>query len=53
MIARGWKSLGTADGGFGPKTEDVVRRFQRTCRVGVDGQIGPKTWPLPWARPLG
>jgi hypothetical protein len=53
MIARGWRSLGTADGLFGPKTEDVVRRFQKVCRVAVDGDIGPTTWPLPWSRPLG
>jgi len=52
MLARGWKSLGTADGLFGPKTEDAVRRFQAACRVGVDGHIGPITWPLPWTRPL-
>lgn len=53
MIARGWKSIGHADGRFGPKTESVVRRFQQICKVETDGAIGPKTWPLPWTRPLG
>lgn len=53
MIARGWKSLGQSDGHFGAKTEDVVRRYQKACKVTVDGTIGPKTWPLPWTRPLG
>lgn len=51
--ARGWTSVGTADGMFGPRTERVVRRFQQLCHVGVDGQIGPVTWPLPWTRALG
>lgn len=53
MIARGWKSIGQADGKFGPKTEAVVRRFQAQCRIGVDGEIGPVTWPKPWTHPLG
>lgn len=53
MIARGWKTLGSADGRFGAKTEDVVRRYQKICKVPADGHIGPKTWPLPWSRPLG
>jgi peptidoglycan hydrolase-like protein with peptidoglycan-binding domain len=53
MIARGYRSIGAADGKFGPKTERVVRAFQKLCRVQVDGRIGPKTWPLPWTRPLG
>jgi peptidoglycan hydrolase-like protein with peptidoglycan-binding domain len=53
MLVRGWKSLGKADGLFGAKTEDVVRRYQKQCRVPVDGAIGPQTWPLPWSRPLG
>jgi hypothetical protein len=53
MIARGWKTLGSADGKFGARTEDVVRRYQKACKVPVDGQIGPRTWPLPWSHPLG
>lgn len=53
MIARGWKSIGTADGVFGPKTETVVLAFQRQCKVSADGKIGPITWPLPWTHPMG
>lgn len=53
MIARGWRSIGKADGLFGGKTEAVVRRWQKECRIGVDGDIGPKTWPTPWTRPMG
>jgi hypothetical protein len=53
MIARGWTSLGKADGLFGAKTESVVRKFQTLCKVSADGLIGPVTWALPWSRPLG
>lgn len=53
MIARGWRSAGVADGMFGPKTVSIVKRFQKDCKVPADGEIGPKTWPLPWTRPLG
>lgn len=53
MIARGWTSIGKPDGLFGPKVESVVRRFQATCRIDVDGQIGPVTWPKPWTQPMG
>lgn len=50
---RGYRSLGTPDGLFGPKLEAAVKAFQRQCRVPADGVIGPKTWPLFWTRPLG
>lgn len=53
MIARGWKSIGDADGIFGPKTDAVVRKFQAACKVAVDGEIGRVTWALPWTRPTG
>lgn len=53
MIARGWTSIGDDDGLFGPKTESVVLRFQAVCRIAVDGEIGPVTWPKPWTQPLG
>lgn len=53
MLDRGWASIGLADGYFGQRTEDVVKRFQQHCKVHVDGEIGPATWPLPWTDPLG
>lgn len=53
MVKRGWTSLGTPDGFFGPKMESVVRRWQITCGLPSDGIIGPKTWPTPWTRPMG
>jgi len=33
-----------ADGKFGPKTEAVVRVFQRNHNLVPDGIVGPKTW---------
>lgn len=53
MIARGWTSIGKADGVFGARTEAIVRKFQALCRVTPDGEIGRVTWPLPWTRPTG
>jgi peptidoglycan hydrolase-like protein with peptidoglycan-binding domain len=36
------------DGDFGPDTDRAVREFQsrikNTCRMPVDGIVGPKTW---------
>lgn len=53
MLKRGWVSVGIADGFFGPKLESVVKRWQAVAGLTVDGEIGPKTWPTPWTRPLG
>jgi zinc D-Ala-D-Ala carboxypeptidase len=33
------------DGDFGPATERAVRRFQGCVGIGVDGEVGPITWP--------
>lgn len=52
MRERGWTSVGTPDGFFGPKLEAVVKRWQTTIGVTADGVIGPKTWPTPWTRPI-
>jgi hypothetical protein len=53
MRARGWTSIGVADGLPGRKFDTVVRAWQKNCRMPVDGAVGPKTWPTPWTRPLG
>lgn len=44
--ARGSKI--TADGVFGAQTENLVKLFQKTHRLGVDGVIGQKTWKAAW-----
>lgn len=36
----------TADGIFGPKTEAVLRQFQRENGLVADGIVGPKTWKV-------
>ncbi|WLW50410.1 peptidoglycan-binding domain-containing protein [Streptomyces sp. YU58] len=38
-------SPGTVDGIFGDKTRAATMRFQERNGLGVDGSIGPKTWP--------
>ena len=37
-------NAGAPDGVFGAKTEDAVKRFQRSKRLTADGIVGPKTW---------
>ena len=34
---------GGFDGGFGPNTENAVRRFQTAAHIGIDGIAGPAT----------
>lgn len=34
----------SADGDFGPGTEQAVRDYQTSRSLGVDGQVGPATW---------
>ena len=43
QLQRGIKSP-VVDGAFGPKTEALVREFQRRNAIVPDGIVGPKTW---------
>lgn len=52
MLDRGWSGIGAADGRYGPKTERVVRQFQKSKGLGVDGKIGPGTWAAAWTEPV-
>ncbi len=36
--------IGTADGIFGNRTRDAVKRFQREQGLEADGIVGPRTW---------
>jgi lysozyme family protein len=42
---------GSFDGGYGPRTQAALRRFQRHERIGVDGVAGPRTLARLRARP--
>jgi hypothetical protein len=43
---RGWKI--SADGQYGPQTEQVVTAFQREKGLDHDGRCGQRTWPALW-----
>lgn len=34
----------TVDGHFGPKTEEIVKKYQKSIGLKVDGIVGPRTW---------
>jgi hypothetical protein len=48
LLARGYSSVGAADGIFGKKTDAGVRQFQSDQGLKVDGIVGPKTWTALW-----
>lgn len=50
MQVRGW--VISADGVYGPKSEDVCRRFQAQKGLRVDGVVGPATWRVSWEAPI-
>jgi hypothetical protein len=46
MRNRGWRI--TADGIYGPETNEVATSFQREKKLKVDGDIGIQTWNAAW-----
>lgn len=54
LIARGWSELKKdgADGRYGATTYKVVRQFQKSMGLPVDGKIGPGTWAAAWTEPV-
>lgn len=47
---RGWNI--TVDGDFGPKTESIVKQFQKEKGLQVDGKVGINTWNSIWKSPV-
>jgi peptidoglycan hydrolase-like protein with peptidoglycan-binding domain len=55
MHGRGWTI--SVDGGYGPQSESVCRRFQQDSTghgwpLQVDGAVGRNTWRASWERPM-
>jgi peptidoglycan hydrolase-like protein with peptidoglycan-binding domain len=48
LLSRGWNGVGTPNGTFGKKTEEVVKQFQDEKGLKADGLVGPKTWSAAW-----
>jgi YVTN family beta-propeller protein len=44
LLDMGYEEIGWADGTFGSKTDQAVRRFQTINGLTVDGIVGPITW---------
>lgn len=47
---RGWNIA--VDGSYGPKTEAIVRLFQKDKRLAQDGIVGPATWKAIFTSPI-
>jgi peptidoglycan hydrolase-like protein with peptidoglycan-binding domain len=52
MVNRGWTSIGTVDGDYGPKSQNVCKQFQQEKGLKVDGLVGPQTWAASWTAPV-
>jgi len=50
LSERGW--VIRVDAAFGPKTEGIVRAFQREKGLDADGLVGPQTWASWWVAPV-
>jgi hypothetical protein len=48
LLALGYNEVGAADGKFGQKTGQAVRRFQTDKGLAVDGIVGKNTWEALW-----
>lgn len=44
LLDLGYQQVGTADGVFGPQTEQAVRSFQSANQLDPDGIVGPQTY---------
>ncbi len=49
LLELGYNVVKTADGIFGPNTDQGVRQFQTDKGVVVDGIVGEKTWAKLWS----
>jgi peptidoglycan hydrolase-like protein with peptidoglycan-binding domain len=52
MLARGWRGIGTANGVFGDKAQNVCRAFQAEKGLPVTGTVDEATWALTWSAPI-
>ena len=44
LLCKGYTSVGSADGSFGPKTTAAVKKYQTAYKLTSDGIVGKNTW---------